>query len=162
DVTVYATGDSRPHARLCSHFDAPTWPPDDRIELRHAAFAWNDIASQAPRYDVVHVNSLHALPFARHHGGPTVLTLHHAREEPLIDFYGDFPDVTYVGISQRQLDTMPELGASCVVHHGLDPALYPAGTGDGRYCAFLGRIAPEKGPHHAIDAARLADMPLRI
>jgi glycosyltransferase involved in cell wall biosynthesis len=30
------------------------------------------------------------------------------------------------------------------------------GDGNGGYCAFLGRIAPEKAPHLAIDAARKA------
>jgi len=48
------------------------------------------------------------------------------------------------------------------VHHGLDPDLYPFGAGDGGYCAFLGRLAPEKGAHTALDAARVARVELRI
>jgi glycosyltransferase involved in cell wall biosynthesis len=36
------------------------------------------------------------------------------------------------------------------------PVQYAAGTGDGDYVAFLGRFAPEKAPHLAIDAAREA------
>jgi glycosyltransferase involved in cell wall biosynthesis len=162
EVTVYATGDSRPNARLRSLLEQPVWPPDDDTELSHVAHAWSDIVNHTPRFDVVHVNQMHALPFAAHHGVPTVMTLHHARNERLVQFYADFPAVRYVGISARQLEVMPELTASDVVHHGLDPGLYPAGQGDGGYCAFLGRLAPEKGPHLAIDAARLAQVPLRI
>jgi hypothetical protein len=118
--------------------------------------------SHVPRFDVVHVNQMQSLPFAAQHGLPTLMTLHHARDERLVDLYADFPGISYVGISARQLETMPEISAAYVVHHGLDPAFYPFGLGDGGYCAFLGRLAPEKGPHHAIDAARLAHMPLRM
>src|SRR5262252_7650552 len=77
DVTVYATADSHPAARLRSHLEKPTWPPNAHTELRHAAFACNDIATQVPRFDVVHVNQGCALPFAAQHSVPTVLTLHH-------------------------------------------------------------------------------------
>src|SRR6476661_6664750 len=77
DVTVYATGDSRPMARLRSRFDRPVWPPDDHTELRHVAHAWSDIATHAPSFDVVHCNQVHALPFAAASRTPAVLTLHH-------------------------------------------------------------------------------------
>ena len=49
-----------------------------------------------------------------------------------------------------------------VIHHGLDPTVYPLGSGDGGYVAFLGRVGPEKAPHLAIDAARQAHVPLVI
>ena len=162
DVTVYATGDSRPRARLWHHFEHAKWPPDEHVELRHVAHAWKDILAQSPAFDVVHANQLQALPFAVSHHTPTVLTLHHERNEAFVEFYADFPGIAYVGISRRQVELMPELDTPYFVHHGLDPALYPFGPGDGGYCAFLGRLAPEKGPHLAIDAARLAQVPLRI
>ena len=37
---------------------------------------------------------------------------------------------------------------------------YPAGTGAGGWLAFVGRFAPEKGPHIAIDAAVTLGVPL--
>ena len=50
-----------------------------------------------------------------------------------------------------------------VIHHGLDPdARIALGAGDGGYCAFLGRLRREKGPHVAIDAARAAGLPIRL
>ena len=37
DVTLFATGDSRPQARLWAHFDRAVWPPDDFVEYWAAA-----------------------------------------------------------------------------------------------------------------------------
>ncbi|GAC1537031.1 MAG: glycosyltransferase family 4 protein [Polyangiales bacterium] len=164
DVTVYATGDSRPAGKLRFRFTRPVWPPNDLAELRHAAFAWNHIAAQqATRpFDVIHTHQAPSLAFATMHATPTLLTLHHERDPSLLDFYLDFPDVRYVAISRRQAELAPEMRVEHVVHHGLDPALYDAGDGEGGYCAFLGRVAQEKGLHFAIDAALAAEVPLKI
>lgn len=160
DVTVHATGDSRPAGRLRYHLDKPTWPPSDLAELRHAAFAWRDIGQHD--YDVVHVHHAAALPGTLDHPEATVLTLHHERVDSLVDFYLDFPDVEYVAISGRQRELSPEVPIRHVVHHGLDPCAYPPGEGRGGYAAFLGRFASEKGPHLAIDAAIAAGVKLRM
>jgi glycosyltransferase involved in cell wall biosynthesis len=160
EVTVYATGDSRPAGTLRFRFARPVWPPDELAELRHAAFAWSHIASQ--RFDVVHTHQAPSLAVAAMNPIPTVLTLHHHRDLSLLDFYLDFPDATYVAISRRQADLVPEMKVRHVVHHGLDPTLYEPGEGRGGYCTFLGRFAEEKGPHVAIDAARAAGVSLRL
>ncbi len=162
EVTVYATGDSRPAGELRYRFPRPIWPPDDLAELRHAAFAWHHIATHDPPFDLVHVHQAPAVAFSAMHDVPVALTLHHAREESLVDYYLDFPDVHYVGISRRQAELVPELQFAQVIHHGLDPRRYPAGAGDGGYCAFLGRLSHEKGPHVAIDAATAAGLSLRM
>ncbi len=162
DVTVFATGDSSPAGRLLWRFPRAVWPPDDHAELRHAAFAWRHIVANAPDVDVVHVHQAQSLALASLQPLPVVATIHHERDAKLVDFYGDFPDVTYVAISQRQAELSPELRARHVVHHGLDPQLYPLGEGRGGYVAFLGRLAPQKAPHVAIDAAIAAGVPLRI
>jgi glycosyltransferase involved in cell wall biosynthesis len=49
-----------------------------------------------------------------------------------------------------------------VIHHGLDVDRFPLGAGDGGYLAFLGRMSPDKGPHRAIAAARVAGVPIRL
>ena len=46
--------------------------------------------------------------------------------------------------------------------HGLDPAAYPWSPEPQRGVAFLGRLAPEKGPHVAIDVARAAGVPIEL
>ncbi len=162
DVTVFATGDSRPPCRRWSHFAEAVWPPDELAELCHASHAWRTILSSTRPYDVVHVNQAASVALGHAMGSPSILTIHHERVERFVDFYRSFPETTYVAISKRQADLLPELSDPHVIHHGLDPDSYPAGAGEGRYLAFLGRFAPEKGPHVAIDVARAAGVPLRM
>jgi glycosyltransferase involved in cell wall biosynthesis len=159
EVIVYATGDSRPAGTLRYHFSRAVWPPDAAAERRHAAWAWRD--ARALGAEVAHVNSPEAL--LEWDGAlPTVATIHHAFDENLREHYAQFQNARLVAISRRQAELAPALDGVAVVHHGLDPADYPAGRGGGGYCAFLGRIAAEKAPHLAIDAARQANLPLVI
>jgi glycosyltransferase involved in cell wall biosynthesis len=160
EVLVYATGDSRPAGALRHCFPCAIWPPDYQAEIRHASWAWRDL--RALRADAVHVNSPEALLSWGGTGPPPVVTIHHNREEHLMGTYQRSCGARLVAISRRQAELLPELGALPVIHHGLDPASYPAGSGGGGYCVFLGRIAPEKAPHLAIDAARKAGIPLLI
>jgi glycosyltransferase involved in cell wall biosynthesis len=165
DVTVFATGDSRPAGELRFRFAAPVWPPDDLAELRHAAFAFSHVAAEAARgrpYDVVHAHQAPAIAFGVMDATPLVLTIHHDRDASLTDFYADFPEVTFVGISRRQASRLPELHVRHVVHHGLDPARYAPGRGEGGFVAFLGRLSEQKGPHAAIDAAVQARLEIRL
>ena len=161
EVTVFATGDSKPEAALRYCFATPVWPPDEAAELRHCVFAAEYIGSHPRAFDVVHAHQAQSLRLLAQQGVPLVATIHHVRVAELTEVYRRGSGVEYVAISRRQAELSPELHAR-VVHHGLDPDLYPAGAGDGGYCAFLGRLAPEKAPHLAIDAARLAGIPLKI
>jgi glycosyltransferase involved in cell wall biosynthesis len=158
--SVFATGDSRCAGILRPTIERPVWPPDVLTEGRHAGRAWAEIACGS--FDVVHVHHAAALPFTRFVKLPTVASVHHAREEALTAHYASYPDVAYVAISGRQRELSPDIPFRGVVHHGVSIDRYPAGTGAGGYCAFLGRFAPEKAPHLAIDAARAAGMPIRL
>lgn len=162
DVTVFATGDSRPACNLKSCFTEPVWPPDELAEIRHASFAWAEIARALHGFDVVHLHHAAGLPYTRLVSKPTVYTVHHSRVESLVQHYRAFDDVAYVAISERQRELSPELPNAHVIHHGLDPELYPQGAGQGDYVAFLGRFAPEKAPHIAVQAARRAGVALRL
>jgi glycosyltransferase involved in cell wall biosynthesis len=161
DVTTYATGDSTVLGQLRYHFQKPCWPPNELAELRHAGFAWNDIAHSTQAFDVVHAHHAAALPYhlilPQH---ATALTVHHMRVDDLVQHYRSYPDVAYVAISNRQAQLSPDVPFARTIHHGLDPALYSRGEGDGGYVAFLGRFAAEKAPHLAIDAARAAGVRL--
>ena len=158
EVFVYATGDSRPAGTLRHCFDRAIWPPDPASETRHARWAWQDLRPLRP--DAVHLNGPEALQAWDGCGTPPVVTIHHQREEPLVALYARNPEARFVAISRRQAELLPELGALPVVHHGIDPDEYPLGAGDGGYCAWLGRMAPEKAPHVAMDSARKAGVPL--
>jgi glycosyltransferase involved in cell wall biosynthesis len=166
DVTVYATGDSAPSGRLRYRFARPIWPPNELAELRHAAFAFGDMvaegAARGRAFDVVHAHQAPSLALGTLSQLPMVFTLHHERMQSLLDFYLDFPQVTYVGISKQQASLVPELGVQHVVHHGLDPERYPLGRGEGGYLAFLGRLAEEKAPHVAIETARRTHSRIRL
>ena len=166
EVTLFATGDSRPPAgsELRARFPRAMWPPETYVELEHAGFAVEELLADARRFDVVHAHVPSLLPFARMLDAPVVYTVHHA----------DGPDYArlaalyarsrahFVAISERQRALMPALADASVIHHGLEGASSRLGAGDGGYCAFLGRLARDKGPHVAIDAARMARMPIRL
>lgn len=130
------------------------------VEMRHAEFAWKAIASGA--FDVVHVHHAAALPFTRFVARPTVATVHHDRAETFARHYESYRNVAYVAISRRQRELSPRVPFRAVIHHGLAVDGYPEGSGSGGYCAFLGRLAQEKGPHFAIEAATRAGVPIRI
>lgn len=70
--------------------------------------------------------------------------------------------VPVVAISHAQAAQVPEAAFARVIHHGLDPAAFPPGPGDGGYVLFLGRMCADKGPDRAIRLARRAGLPLVI
>ncbi|MBO0832369.1 MAG: glycosyltransferase, partial [Actinobacteria bacterium] len=45
---------------------------------------------------------------------------------------------------------------AAVIHHGIDLDLYKPGPGGGGYVMFIGRMAADKGVHHAIRVAKQA------
>jgi glycosyltransferase involved in cell wall biosynthesis len=165
DVTLYATGDSRPPpgVTLRARFDEAVWPPDAYAELDHAAWAVEDILGDA-RFDIVHAHVPSALAFSAMFDAPLVYTVHHDDGDDYVRRRSLYcrSRAQFVAISDRQRQLMPELAEARVIHHGLDAARYRLGAGDGGYCAFLGRFAREKAPHHAIDAARAAGLPIRL
>ena len=156
--TVFATGDSTCVGAREAMFARAVWPVDRLAELRHAAASWTQIAT-LDEFDVVHVNAPEAVPFINFVSVPTVATIHHERGDALVDHYAAYPEVSYVAISRRQAELAWEMSFRAVIHHGVDPDRYPFGKG-GRRFAFLGRLAPEKAPHLAIEAARRARVPL--
>lgn len=158
DVTLFATGDSR-GADVRFAFPSPVWPPDPRAEAVHCAHAARTIARE--RFDVVHAHAQAMLGFADELEAPLVFTLHGVHDAALTRECLRHPTVRCVAISERQAQLEPGLACD-VVHHGLDPEAYPLGRGEGDYAAFLGRLAPCKGPELAVAAARAAGAPLKL
>ncbi len=151
-VSVFATGDSRV-PRLRAIFPSPVWPPDPYAELVHCRFAAREIA--AGGFDVVHAHVPAMLAFADELAAPLVYTVHHAADPALARYYRAAPRAHQVAISARQAALLTPSPRD-VVHHGLDPSMYPSCGRGGDAAFFLGRLAWVKAPELAIEAARRA------
>ncbi|MGE5362312.1 MAG: glycosyltransferase family 4 protein, partial [Bacteroidales bacterium] len=163
DVVVYANGESSLPCEVRSLYPTSQWPIEFDLDstlkdLNHTSWACRDAAGH---FDVVHLNNAPGLAFSRLLPEPVVYTVHHAKEQGLSDFYESFPDVTFVTISdfQRTLEAMPRMRS---VHHGVDISRYPYVERKQDYLSFLGRIAPMKGAHLAIEVAKKTGIPLKI
>jgi glycosyltransferase involved in cell wall biosynthesis len=164
EVELFATGDSTAPCAVRSHFATPMWPPDPLTEMIHSAWALQAIRKAARRFDLVHAHVATLLPFVPLLGRiPVVFTVHHDRDERLARFYeGISPAVHYVTISHRQAALFPELRRSTVIHHGLNPDIYPFGASGRGHVAFLGRYSELKGPDTAIGVAGRLGKPLHM
>jgi len=161
DVTLFTTGDSVTSCRRRALYKHAEWPPRAADEVNHAAWSLREVEDE--HFDVVHLNSPLAVPMTRFLRTPAVYTIHHRREESFSRVFAASPETVYVAISQRQLELEVPLPHTAVVHHGLSPERYPVrDDGDDGYLLHLGRYAPEKGTHVAIDVARRTGLPLKL
>ncbi|HVP64531.1 MAG TPA: glycosyltransferase family 4 protein [candidate division Zixibacteria bacterium] len=163
DVVVYANGESTVDAELRWLYPEGEWPITGELysnlkDLNHTAWALRDCWKDA---DVVHLNNAPGLAFTRFGGPAVVYTIHHPNLSTLNDFYRQYPNVEYVTISRAQLppDLLPRMRT---IHHGVDLDCYNFNPNKREYFAFLGRIAPVKGTHIAIEIAKKAGIPLKI
>ena len=98
---------------------------------------------------------------------PVVTTVHGPFNTELVDIYRALGNkVSIVCISRAQHQAAPDVPVARTIHHGIDARLFPFGAGagdeDGTYCVFLGRMAPDKGAHRAIEAARRAGLRILV
>ena len=163
EVTVYANGDSRLPCRVKWRYAHSDWPLEDgvRAELKnvdHTAWAIRDAVEHV---DILHLNDIVGVPFTRFTNCPVLLTMHHPHEPALSEQYGRYPDINYaaVGAWLARRETMPRLN---VVHHGIPIEDYTFSSAKDDYVVFLGRMAPCKGPHVAIEVARRAGIRLKL
>ena len=165
DVTLFASGDSTTSATLVSVFDEA---PSEHIgqtfwELDHALAC----LSRADEYDVIHDHT-GLLGLALFGLSPTPLV--HTVHGPLT---GD-PGRLYraacaaargtglVSLSRNQRRPAPDLPWIANVPNALDITRYAVRREPTDALAFLGRMSPDKGAHHAIEVARRTGRPLRI
>jgi len=168
DVTLFASGDSITDAMLEAVLPQALRLAPTTVDpmLAYAAML-ERVAACAQDFDVVHahIDWLH-VPLLRRLGVPFLTTLHGRLDVPVLAerFDAAFEDAPFVSISDAQRRPLSGTQACWLgtVYHGLPPNLLRPGSGDGGYLAFLGRIAPEKGPEAAVRIARAAGLPLRI
>jgi glycosyltransferase involved in cell wall biosynthesis len=162
-VVVYTNGESKVNAECRWIYERSQWPvkasehPWTR-ELNHTSWAIHDAAKHC---DIIHVQSSHALAFSPFVDRPMVLTLHGPHDQHLSRYYDHHCQVYYVCISEFQCrqESMPRMRT---IHHGIDLNLYQVVEQKQQYLSFIGRIAPIKGTHVAIDVAQRTGVPLKI
>ncbi|MCU1308390.1 MAG: glycosyl transferase, group 1 [Acidobacteriaceae bacterium] len=163
DVVVYANGESTTPVELRWLYEKSDWPirgevSDNMKDSNHTAWAVRDAMDSC---DLIHVNNASGLTFSRFSKLPFVYTLHHPLEPALSEFYRFFPEANFVCISNHQCQAQKLPGAR-VIHHGLDVSRYKLRKRKHDYLSFIGRIAPVKGTHLAIEVAKKSGIPLKI
>jgi glycosyltransferase involved in cell wall biosynthesis len=163
EVVVYTNGESTVPVEKRWIYADSQWPITAEIhnslrDINHGAWA---VADAAKSCDIIHLSNAPSIVHSRFSSVPFVYTLHHSHEDSLSELYDNYPDIWYVTISdfQRKLETMPKIRT---IHHGIDLSTYPASARERTHFTFLGRIAPVKGTHLAIEVAKRTGTPLKI
>ena len=163
-VILYANGASTAPVETRWIIEKEEWPISSPVEsslkgLLHSSWAVQDASGEA---DVIHVNDAPSLAFSRFVDLPFVYTVHHAIDPSMTAYYQALPDnIYYVTISDYQRRKLP-LSQIRTIHHGIDLSRYRVVERKQPYLVFLGRVAPTKGTHLAIEVAKLSGMPLKI
>jgi glycosyltransferase involved in cell wall biosynthesis len=155
-----------------AHF-MPVWDDiqSDRLgqpypEVMHALKtrrAIEDLAS-TEGVDIVHEHTMAGPLNAALYAGlglPTVVTVHGPLDDDLLPFYQALgTDAGLIAISDRQRELAPDLNWVGRVHNALRIEDWPFKQDKQDYALFLGRYAPYKGAHLALEAAHRAGVPL--
>lgn len=162
DVLLFTTGDSTcPVPRQWVLPEAEGIRMGSVIpELRHVAHAYEAVQG----YDIVHDHTISGLFYAQQFPELAVVTTNHGPfNDELSDLYRRLADrVPIIAISHSQAAAARSVPVARVIHHGLDLGSFPFGDGGGGHLLFLGRMAPEKGAHRAVEVARAAGTPLML
>lgn len=166
DVTLFASGDSITQAQLVSvHSSALRLDSLVKEYGIYEMLQLTEVFERADEFDIIHSHvGCAALPYCNLIKTPTVHTLHGIFTPDNEKMFMRAKQLPFVSISDTQRE--PRLGLNCVatVYNGIDVdsyTFYPE-PHDPPYLAFLGRISPEKGTHHAIDIAKRSGLPLKI
>jgi glycosyltransferase involved in cell wall biosynthesis len=162
DVVLFTTGDSTcpVERRWVLSRAEPDRIGTPTLEVKHLAHAY----AQAREFDVVHDHTWLGPLLAAGVSGPHLVATNHGpfHYDALRLYSWVHERVDVVAVSHDQARSAGPVRVAGVIHHGVDPERFPVGRGDGGYLAFLGRMAPGKGVHHAALVARRAGVPLRI
>lgn len=179
DVTLFAPGDARTSAKLVSFY--PRSLIAEGVPWQAALKAYFHLAKSLERageFDIVHLHlsstaDMFQFPLLASIKTPHVTTIHsNFPYDRVLDWTGDADQyfmewirpAPLVTVSARARDNLPPgLNVAGVVHLGVPMADYRfAEDGSRDYVAWLGRFAPAKGAHTAIDAAKRAGVKIII
>ena len=166
DVTLFASGDSNTAAKLRA-------ASPEALRLSNGIFNRDAplvtlleqaLGSASSEFDIIHSHLYFiGFPLARRCATPVIATMHGRLDLPeLVPVFREFAEMPLISISNAQRGPLPWCNWEATVYHGLPSSLYTFHPRPGKYLAFLGRIAPEKRPDHAIEIAKRLGMPIRI
>ena len=166
DVTLFASGDSVTRARL-----VPCAPRALRLDegcrdpLAHHLAMLEEVFTRAAEFDVIHFH-LDYLSFPRGtplQGSPR---RHHAQPARRS---GSAAALSRRSPTSRWCRSPTRSRRRCRSRTGAGPCTtgcrstsIRSGPNAGTYLAFLGRVSPEKGVHHAVEIARRLGLPLKV
>lgn len=166
EVTLFASGDSNTRARLIS-----VYPTSLRKACINDPYGLNDWSLlhignaylRQNKFDIIHDhNSILSLPVAEFSRTPVVITLHGPITPANIRLYKTFKKPRYVSITKSQVRGINGFKVSANIYNGLPMKNFPFSGKKGDYLLNVGRIAREKGTHHAIETALKLRLPLII
>ncbi len=165
EVVPFATGNSETKARLVWVAPRPLGEDPSLPPRVYETLHLGQALALAGEVDLLHNHfNYHPLPFTPHLRTPVVTTLHGAAllepETRLV--YRRFRHLPYVSISQAERQGLPELNYVATVYNGIRLQDFTFRERPGSYLAYLGRICPEKGVHHALEVARRTGLPLLL
>ena len=162
DVTLFATADSVTSAALVGTV-AQGWSEDDAIDPKVAeCLHIAAVFERAGDFDVIH-NGFDFLPLTYSDlvDTPVVTTIHGFSSLQIVPVYERYDaTTTYVAISDA--DRHPRLHYAATIHHGIEVDAFGLHPAPGDHLLFFGRIHPDKGTAHAIEAACRAGCRLDI
>jgi glycosyltransferase involved in cell wall biosynthesis len=165
EVTLFASADSHTRADLVPGAACAVRLVEDTADPQAFHFAMlEDVVRASERFDIVHFHTDYmGFPYTRRLTAAHVTTLHWRLDIPGLEpLYRRFGDVPLVSVSDAQRAPLPWAAWAGNVPHGMPATLFPFHEHAGGHVAFLGRIAPTKGPDAAIRIARRAKVPLKI
>lgn len=165
EVTLFASGDSRTHAKLRAPCDtALRLSPQCVDSLPYHLVMLNHVVRSADTFDIIHfhIDQLQ-FPLFAPLWGKTLTTIHGRLDMPdLPILFREFPMMPLASISDAQRTPLPWANWYGTIHHGLPLDLHSLARGEGGYLAFIGRVSPEKGVDKAIKIARRTGVSLKI
>jgi len=166
EVTLFASGDSISLAKIESvHPRAIRLDPSVKDYGVYEMLQLSQVYQRASEFDVIHSHVHHtALPYAKLVKTPTVHSLHGIFTPDHEKIFTYAKEQPYISISHTQKESRLGLNYVATVYNGIDVEshkFYPQ-PDEPAYLAFLGRMSPEKGPHHAIAIAKAVGLPLKM
>jgi glycosyltransferase involved in cell wall biosynthesis len=162
DVELFCAPGSSSSARVHPLLPSPHPEAIERslFEGDHVGRAFRAVAAEAQSghpFDVIHDNCGYTpLALADRIETPLVHTVHGPFNDETNDYYsrnGHNGTVVCISHAQAGLAPVPDI-VDTVVHNPIDVDAWPVGYEKEEYLLWLGRFAPEKGPHRAIQVAK--------